>query len=303
MSTIAPQPGNSEVSNQITGGVFFSSVIQGRDVRVMLPAEIRPALTGLPPASLVFTGRDQAVKDLREALRPGRPGAVQLVSAVAGMAGIGKTELVLHTAHEVLTDGWFPGGVLFVDMFGYDPERRVPAGTALAGWLSAIGIPGDHIPTREQDRSRLWRSVLDAYTAQDRRLLLIIDNVASEDQVLPLLPGNAKVPVLVTSRHTLDLDARLHDLDVLAPNSAVELLSEVIDRRRGPDDPRLHQADRGPLAELADLCAGLPLALRIVAALMADRPNLEPGVLATDLEWSGCVGFECQSGVSEEPVE
>ncbi|MFJ8685796.1 ATP-binding protein [Micromonospora wenchangensis] len=280
MNAIAPQSGNGEVSNQISGGVFFSSVIQGRDIQVILPAEIRPALTGLPPASMVFTGRDGTVRNLREALRNG-PGGVQLVTAVAGMAGIGKTELVLQIAHRALADGWFPGGVLFVDMFGYDPERRVPASDALAGWLSAIGIPGDHIPAAQQDRSRLWRSVLDAYTAQGRRLLLIIDNVASEDQLLPLLPGEPTVPVLVTSRHTLDLDARLHDLDVLT--SGVDLLTEVIGRRRGPDDPRLHQASRGPLGELADLCAGLPLALRIVAALMADRPHLKPQILADRL--------------------
>jgi hypothetical protein len=85
------------------------------------------------------------------------------VSAVAGMPGVGKTALVLHAAHQALREeGWFPGGVLFVDMFGYDPDRRLSAADALLGWLAAAGIPGDHIPATEQDRSRLWRSVLDA---------------------------------------------------------------------------------------------------------------------------------------------
>jgi hypothetical protein len=198
--------------NTITGGVFFSAVIKGRDIQFVLPPEVRPAWTGLPPASPVFTGRDQAVETLREVLRPGRAGGVQPVSAVAGMAGIGKTELVLHTAHQALAAGWFPGGVLFVDLFGYDPERQLSAGGALLGWLSAIGIPGEHIPASEQDRSRLWRSVLGAYLGQGRRLLLIIDNASGEQQAQPLLPADGAVPVLVTSRHTLDLDgARLHD--------------------------------------------------------------------------------------------
>ncbi|MFF5290549.1 tetratricopeptide repeat protein [Paractinoplanes globisporus] len=282
MTTSAPVPAGG-VSNQITGGVFFSAVIQGRDVQVVLPPEIQPALTGLPPASSVFTGREQAVGALRNALAPARPGGVQLVSAVAGMAGIGKTELVLQTARDVLAAGWFPGGVLFVDMFGYDSDRRMTAADALAGWLTAIGIPGEHIPAGEQDRSRLWRSVLNAYTGQGRRLLLIIDNVSSEDQVRPLLFGDGRVPALLTSRHTLDLDARLHDVDVLGPDAALAMIGEVLAARRGPDDPRLLPEARAGLAGLVEVCAGLPLALRIVAALLADRPHLRPQAMVERL--------------------
>ncbi|WP_431909138.1 ATP-binding protein [Micromonospora carbonacea] len=269
------------VSNTIGGGVFFHAVVQGRDVQVVLPREVTPALTGLPPASPVFTGRAGVARTLRDGLRPDQPGGVQVVSAVAGLAGVGKTEVVLHTAHRVLAEGWFPGGVLFVDMFGYDPDRRLSAGQALAGWLSAIGIPGEHIPAGEQDRSRLWRSVLDAYTRQERRLLLIIDNASAEEQVRPLLPADARTPVLVTSRHTLDLDARLHDLDTLDAQASLDLITRIVAGRRGPDDPRL--LDATGLAELAGLCAGLPLALRIVAALLADRPHLHPHALAGQL--------------------
>ncbi|OWV11534.1 hypothetical protein B5D80_04395 [Micromonospora wenchangensis] len=269
------------VSNTIGGGVFFHAVIQGRDIQVVLPRKVAPALTGLPPASPVFTGRTEMTETLRYWLRPDQPGEVQVVSAVAGLAGVGKTELVLHTAHQVLAEGWFPGGVLFVDMFGYDPDRRLSAGQALTGWLSAIGIPGEHIPAGEQDRSRLWRSVLDAYTHQDRRLLLIIDNASAEEQIRPLLPADARTPVLVTSRHTLDLDARLHDLDTLDAQASLDLITRIVAGRRGPDDPRL--LDATGLAELAKLCVGLPLALRIVAALLADRPHLHPHALARHL--------------------
>ncbi|MFE2753843.1 ATP-binding protein [Actinosynnema sp. NPDC059335] len=103
----------------------------------MLPAEVRPALTGLPAASKVFTGRDHRLEALGQALRPDHPGRVRLVAAaVSGMAGIGKTELVLHTAHRALRDGWFPGGALFIGMFGYDPSgdsRRRRAGRVVVG--------------------------------------------------------------------------------------------------------------------------------------------------------------------------
>ncbi|MCX4391351.1 tetratricopeptide repeat protein [Micromonospora peucetia] len=273
------------MSNQVTGGVFFNAVVMGRDIQVALPAQIRPALTGLPRPAAVFTGRDQQADALLAGLSPDGAGGTLLVAAVAGMAGVGKTELVVQTAHRALREpGWFPGGVLFVDMFGYDPERCLSAADALLGWLQAIGIPGEHIPAGEQDRVRLWRSVLDAYTDQDRRLLLVIDNAAAEDQVTPLLPANPAIAVLVTSRHTLDIDARLHDLNVLDPAPARALIHEVITHRRGVDDPRLHAPGQQPgMTDLAELCAGLPLALRVVAALLADRTHLQPAALAERL--------------------
>ncbi|WBB79201.1 tetratricopeptide repeat protein [Micromonospora sp. WMMD882] len=273
------------VSNRISDGVFFHAVVMGRDIQVTLPAQIRPALTGLPRPAAVFTGRDVQVDALLAGLSPEGAGGPVLVSAVAGMAGVGKTELVVQTAHRALRKpGWFPGGVLFVDMFGYDAARRLSAADALLGWLQAIGIPGEHIPASVQDRARLWRSVLDAYTSQDRRLLLIVDNAATEDQVTPLLPTDPEIPVLVTSRHTLDIDASLHDLNVLDTGPAVHLIREVIAQRRGADDPRLHAPDQQQaMTDLAGLCAGLPLALRVVAALLADRSLLRPAALADRL--------------------
>ena len=277
---LPPSVEGGSVSNTITGGVFFGAVIQGRDVQVMLPAEVTPAMTGLPRPAAVFTGRDDQLETLLKGLSPHGPGGAVLV---AGMGGIGKTELVLQTAYRALhTTDWFPGGVLFVDLFGYDPNRRLSAADALLGWLQAIGIPGEHIPAAEADRARLWRSVLAAYVRQGRRLLLIVDNAADAAQVVPLLPTGAEVPVLITSRHTLDIDARLHDLEVLAVDPAVDLVCEVITHRRGDTDPRVQ--DRQAMVELVELCAGLPLALRIVAALLADRPHLQPAALAQELD-------------------
>lgn len=99
--------GSGLTSNSITGGVFFGAVVQGRDVQVVLPAEVAPAMTGMPAPARVFTGRDHQVETLLHGLAPEGAGGAVVVSAVAGMAGIGKTELVLKVASRALRrPGW-----------------------------------------------------------------------------------------------------------------------------------------------------------------------------------------------------
>ncbi|OAH10245.1 tetratricopeptide repeat protein [Streptomyces jeddahensis] len=275
----------SPVENQISGGVFFHAVIQGRDITVQLPPQITPALSGLPTATATFTGRDEQVEELLEVLAPGRgPQQTVMVAAVAGLAGVGKTELVVQTAARALKQpGWFPGGVLFVDMFGYDPERQLSPQRALDGLLRALGMPGEHIPAELQDRSRLYRSVLAGFAEQGRRVLVVIDNVSTAEQARPLLPTDGTTAALLTSRHTLDVDARLHDLDVLSERASVELLHQALLQARGPADTRVTD-DAEHAATIARLCAGLPLALRIAAALLADAPNRPLASLAQALE-------------------
>ncbi|MFD0417979.1 tetratricopeptide repeat protein [Streptomyces sp. NPDC127108] len=273
------------MSNTISGGVFFHAVIQGRDITVVLPPQITPALSGLPPVSRTFTGREQPVEDLLQALAPGCPEQrAVLVTAVAGLAGVGKTELVVQCAARALKEpGWFPGGVLFVDMFGYDTKRHLSPERALDGMLRALGMPGEHVPADLQDRSRLYRSVLAAFAEQDRRILLVIDNASTAEQARPLLPTDGTTATLLTSRHTLDIDARLHDLDTLDPDASVELLRQVLLQARGTADTRVQDAPEHA-ATIARLCAGLPLALRIAAALLADTPTRPLASLAQALE-------------------
>ena len=131
-----------------------------------------------------------------------------MVSAV-GLAGIGKTSLAVQAGHAASNRGWLEGGVLFIDLHGYD-EKPVQPVQALDALLRALGAPAEHIPPTVEERAALYRSVL-AQIADP--VLVIADNASSEAQVKPLLPGTGPHKVLVTSRHTLaGLGARLVDV-------------------------------------------------------------------------------------------
>lgn len=215
-------------------------------------------------------------------LDPAHPQAAAVrVAAVTGLAGVGKTELVLQAAHAALGNGWFPGGVLFVDVLGYDPQRAVMASTVLEGLLHAAGIPGESIPAEEQDRSRLLSSVLAAYAAEGRPVLVVVDNVASSTHARPLIPAVGKV--IITSRHVLaDLHARLVELDSITPDAGAELLAGYVGLARGASDMRVADYPADALL-IARLCAGLPLALRIMAALLAAHPARSLASMVADL--------------------
>lgn len=266
--------GSSQVHNQISDGVFYSAVVQGNNVSLQLPNEITPALTGMPAPSSTFTGRATVLDFLVEELRPCRRDGTDLtVHVVAGLPGVGKTELALQIGCKASQQGWFPGGILFIDLYGYDGDRHVSPDRALGSLLQALGIPDQYVPKDLQDRARLYRSVLSTYADQGRRILVIVDNVRDDSQARPLLSADSRVPVLVTSRHTLAglNNARMHDLAVLDPASAVELLRRDLHQARGLDDSRVDDAPESA-ASIAHLCGHLPLALRIVAALLADLP-------------------------------
>jgi predicted ATPase len=287
---------DKRVSNTISGGDFFSAVIQGRDITVELSPQTAPAMAGLPAASATFTGRGSDMDAVLQFLAPQRLGEDAtggetaageaarpvVVSAIGGMGGIGKTEVAVQAAHAALGRGWFPGGVLFADMFGYDPSRCLTAAQAAAGFVRALGIPGEHIPADTQDVERLLRSVLDAYASRGRPVLIVIDNVSHLAQVAPLLPAHPACRAIVTSRHTLGLlGARLIDLDTLGTGDAVELLRRAIQVAR-PGDQRV-TSHPGDARQIAEACGGLPLALRIAAALLADNPGKPLAAMASEL--------------------
>jgi Mrp family chromosome partitioning ATPase len=139
-----------EVRNTISGGIQHGPVLQARDIVnptfVTNQAAAAPvALAQLPSLAAGFTGRDDELAQFAALLNPaGQAGAV-VVSAVAGLAGVGKTALAVQAAHAARSSGWFPGGVLFIDLHGYD-ENPVQAGQALDALLRALGVPGEYIP-------------------------------------------------------------------------------------------------------------------------------------------------------------
>ncbi|MFI8082116.1 ATP-binding protein [Kitasatospora sp. NPDC086009] len=269
--------------NTVNGGTFFHAVVQGRNVTIQLPAPQDPALAGLPEPNASFVGRAAEAAALREALEPGAGGGPTPVALVAGLAGAGKTELALQVARQACDEpGWFPGGVLFVDLFGYDDDRRVPPERALEGLLNALGVADGNLPTGVQDRSRLYRSLLRAYAASDRRVLVVVDNGRSAAEVEPLLPTDGVTAALVTSRHTLDLGAPVHEIGELCPADSVALIGAAVRQLRPAGDTRVDD-DPAAVGRIAELCGHLPLALRICAALLAESPTRTPAALAGSL--------------------
>jgi tetratricopeptide (TPR) repeat protein len=169
----------------------------------------------------------------------------------------------LHVAHAAARSGWFPGGVLFATLHGEGLEL---AQTALDGFLSAMGIPGDRVPADPQARSRLFSSVITRYAEARKPVLVVIDNADSAGQCELLVPAGGRA--VITSRNELAiLDARILKLPVLSEQAGADLLARQLGVSVGADT----RVDDHPddARAVAALCGGLPLALRIVAAILA----------------------------------
>ena len=228
-----------------------------------------PGPTGprqLPAAARHFTGRrselDLIIKPPGPSQSADVPGGTVVISAIDGMAGIGKTTLAVHAAHRLAED--FPDGQLFIDLHGYTQGRRPRTAVQALTWLlRALGVPPEQIPNEHEQAAALYRQRL-----AGTRTLIVLDNAATEAQVRPLLPGGGTCLVLITSRRRLKaLNATYTlSLDLLSAADAVALLRVVAGADRIPADDRL-------LGEVADLCGHLPLALRIAAAMLRHRPT------------------------------
>jgi tetratricopeptide (TPR) repeat protein len=182
-----------------------------------------------------------------------------VVTAIDGMAGVGKTALAVHAAHRIA--GHYPDGQLFIDLHGYTPGvKPIEPAEALDHALRALGIPGTQIPAGLDEKAGLYRSRL-----ADQKTLIVLDNAATESQVTPLLPGGPGCLVLVTSRRRLaGLDhTHILSLDTLPTPDAVALFTQTA---------RLTGESPEQLTELVELCGRLPLAIRIAAARLRSRP-------------------------------
>ncbi len=267
----------------------FSAAARRRPVHELRTAiavpEERPSGAGggervvprqLPAAVLQFIGRQDELAALTGLLdQAGASGGMPavVISAIGGMAGVGKTALAVHWAHRITER--FPDGQLYVNLHGFDSGEPVAAADALAGFLRALGCAGPDIPANAEERAGAYRSLV-----AGRRILVVLDNARRADQVRPLLPGSPGCMTLVTSRDALgglvagDGAVRL-DVDVLSMPEAVRLLRGLIGSR--VDD------DRDAAERLARLCGQLPLALRVAAELAAARPGAALADLAAEL--------------------
>ena len=244
-----------------------------------VPAEIATAPKAQVPSQLpadvrAFTGRTQELAVLDGLLRPPSGEDPPLpIALVSGTAGVGKSALAVRWAHRVREA--FPDGQLYVNLRGYDAEQPVAVADALAGFLTALGVQGPEIPPGVDERAGRYRSEL-----AGRRMLVLLDNASSVEQVRPLLPGTGSCLVLITSRDSLPGMVAVHgaervNLDLLPLPDAVGLLRRLIGAR----------VDREPsaAADLAAACARLPLALRIAAELAAARTDESLAELVAEL--------------------
>jgi len=235
-----------------------------------VPEKRWPAPAQLPADVAAFAGRADELAELdRLAAQP----SDMVITVVSGTAGVGKTALAVRWARQVA--GAFPDGQLYVNLRGYDPGQPVAPADALAGFLRALGTAGPDIPPDEDERAAAYRSLLDG-----QRVLVVLDNAASVEQVRPLLPGCPSCLVLVTSRDSLPglvarHGARRLDLDILPLADAVGLLRTLIGDRV--------DAEPGATVALAGQCARLPLALRVAAELAAASPGNRLDELAGEL--------------------
>ncbi|GIH19491.1 ATP-binding protein [Rugosimonospora africana] len=212
----------------------------------------------LPPATRHFNGRRRELAQLAELAGSARMAGTVVITAIGGTAGVGKTTLALYWAHRVA--GQFPDGHLYVNLRGFDPHGwAMDPVAATRGFLDALAVPPFRIPADPDAQTALYRSVL-----ADKRMLIVLDNARDAAQVRPLLPAAPGCLVVVTSRNLLSSliaaeGAHPITLDVFTPAEAREALATRL------GTPRM-AAEPAAVDTITECCAGLPLALAVVAA-------------------------------------
>jgi DNA-binding SARP family transcriptional activator len=246
----------------------------------------------VPPEAASFAGRAAELRRLHAMLpaaagglsiagepapaRSGAPGgASPAIAIVTGTAGVGKTALAIRFARQVASR--FPDGQLYLNLRGFDPSGiSTEPGDALRYFSEALGVPPQQVPSSLEAQTGLFRSLLEG-----KRVLLLLDNARSTDQVRPLLPGSPECMVVITSRSQLaglvaTEGARPLPLDVLSLTEATELLAARLGEERIAAEP-------AAAAELIRQSAGLPLALSVTCARAITRPGLSLADLAAEL--------------------
>ncbi len=254
---------------------YQASVCEGTAAPVVLP------VVADAEQCSAFVARQDEVAALQGVLDPSvaDPGPVVL----SGLPGVGKTALAWQVARAAVGRGWFAGGAVFVDLHGFDPKARIEPGLVFAPMLHALGVASRDVPPTVAEQAAAYHQVLAALAQQHRPVLLVLDNASEAGQVAPLLPGGRTHRVLVTSHRSLGAlqGAHLVEVTVLDPSRAVALLEGAL-QRQSPGDRRLRE-DPALAGALAALCGYLPLALQIVAALLAEEPGRPVAELVAEL--------------------
>jgi tetratricopeptide (TPR) repeat protein len=229
------------------------------------PATCRPAQ--LPPRVGHFVGRTEELGILDRLLES--PDDTR-IAVISGPGGMGKTALGVQWAHRI--KGEFPDGQLFLDLRG----NEVTPAEALTHMLRGLGVPGDQVPTEVPELTAMFRSMID-----DKRVLIVLDNVGSVEQVRPLVPATTTSALLVTGRSPMTSLTTYHavcalHLDAQSDEEALALLSSVVGA--GRVDP-----ERGDAERIVELCGRMPLALRIAAAKLVGQPRAALRDFATEL--------------------
>jgi DNA-binding SARP family transcriptional activator/tetratricopeptide (TPR) repeat protein len=244
------------------------------------PGAIRQRATPqqLPPLPASFTGRSAVLSRLDAALLPGDAGRAGRVAVIHGPGGVGKTWLALRWAHD--NAHRFADGQLYMNLRGFDPGRDpVQSEVAVRGLLSGLGVTAAAVPPDPDSQVALYRSLV-----AGRQILLVLDNARTSAQVEALLPGAASCATLITGRTGLaDLvachGARPVPLGMIGEAESADVLAGHLGAARLAAEP-------DAVAELIHHCAGLPLALGIVAGRASLARELPLAALAADLRES-----------------
>jgi DNA-binding SARP family transcriptional activator/tetratricopeptide (TPR) repeat protein len=240
---------------------------------------VKPAQ--LPPDLAAFAGRAEQLERLDALLDTGATGeapSTVVISAIAGIAGVGKTTLAVHWGHRAVAQ--FPDGQLYLNLRGFDPGGvPLEPAEAVRSVLESLGVPPQRVPGGLAARTALYRSLL-----AGRRMLILLDNAGTAEQVRPLLAGTSGCVVLVTSRNRLlglatRDGAHLVELHLLSDAEARELLAARIGRERVEAEP-------ASVARIVAACGRLPIALAVGAAHAAANPRLRLQALAEQLDAS-----------------
>lgn len=261
----------SNVAHAVGGPVVQAGVVHG-DIHLH-DVPRRPVPRQLPLAPAHFSGRTGELQALTDVLtrhpRQGGPG----LAVLTGPGGVGKSALAahwLHHAHER-----YPDGQLYAGLSAHGPTGPVPPAEVLGGLLHGLGVPPADLPPEAGERAALYRSL-----TAGKSIALLLDDAASSAQVTMLLPASPHSVVVVTTRRRLS-GLVAHGgvtvaVDVLPPDSSVELLSRAVGRVRVAAEPE-------PARRVAELCGGMPIALHVAAARLAVRPHWPLARVAAEL--------------------